>query len=93
MSPLLPFLAQGGVAADRLADAVVLLMRAAADRESPHELETVRVIGADGEPRDVKRFPAEWARRLARAAEFDAFKRRDVKSIVEIILTTPEPER
>jgi len=91
MSPLLPILGRRGRVADLVADAVVMMMRAIADRESPYELETVTFKGADGKPWTVKRFPAEWARRLARAVEAGAFKRRDVRSIVETILTTPEP--
>jgi hypothetical protein len=91
MSPLLPILGHPGRLADLVADAVVMLIRAAADRESPHELEPVRVIGVNGQPRMARRFPAEWARRLAHAAESGAFKRRDVADIVETILTTPEP--
>ncbi|MDI1264984.1 MAG: hypothetical protein PS018_17175 [bacterium] len=74
-----------------VADAVVMLVRETMRRDTPHELERVTVIGFDGQPREVKRFPAEWARRLVRAVETGAFRRREVKDIVETILTTSEP--
>jgi hypothetical protein len=91
MTDLLTILGQPGATAARVADAVVLLVHETTQRESPHELERVTVIGIDGGPRSVKRFPAAWARRLARAADAGAFKRKSVQQIVETILTTPEP--
>lgn len=92
MNPLLPHLARRGHQADLLADAVVMLARAAFDRENPHEMEKVIVTGADGVKREVKRFPLVWSQRLARAAQQGAFKRMEVKAIVDRILTTESPD-
>jgi hypothetical protein len=91
MNPLLPHLAKSGVHADRLLDAFNLMLRECLDPESPHEFEPVTVMGFDGKPVQVKRFPAEWAFRLARAAETRAFRRMEPAEIVQRILTTEPP--
>lgn len=91
MNPLLPQLGRRGRQADCLADAVVLLTRAAFDRENPRELDVVTVTGIDGAAREVRRFPLAWSQRLLRAAEAGAFARMEVRAIVDRILSTPEP--
>lgn len=55
------------------------------------ELERRTIIGRDGNPREVLVPPAEWSRRVARAAEVGAFERKSVDEIVAHILMTPEP--
>ncbi|WP_439392363.1 hypothetical protein ACRQ5Q_22470 [Bradyrhizobium sp. PMVTL-01] len=91
MNPLLPHLAKEGVEADRLVDAFNLLLRECLDPESPHEFELTTVRNHEGKSIQVKRFPAEWARRLARAAETRAFRKMEPAHIVQRILTTEEP--
>lgn len=91
MNPLLPHLGKSGVQADRLLDAFNLMLRELLDPESPHEFETTTVRDFEGNPIQVKRFPADWSRRLARAAEARAFRRLEPQEIVARILTTEEP--
>lgn len=91
MNPLIPHLAKDGIQADRLLDAFNLLLRECLDPESPHAFELTTVLDHDGKPIQVKRFPAEWAQRLARAAETRAFRRLDPKDVVQRILTTEAP--
>ncbi len=91
MNPLLPYLAREGLQADRLLDAFNLMLRECLDPESPHEFELTTVRDHDGKLIQVKRFPAEWAQRLARAAEAQAFRRLEPKDIVQRILATEAP--
>lgn len=91
MNPLIVHLARGGIEADRLIDAFNLLLRECLDPESPHEFEATCVHDHDGKEKIVKRFPAEWCNRLARAAETRAFRRLSAAAVVERILTTEAP--
>lgn len=91
MNPLLPHLAKDGLQADRLLDAFNLMLRECLDPESPHAFELTAVRDHEGKLIQVKRFPAEWARRLARAAEARAFRHMEPKDVVARILTTEAP--
>lgn len=91
MNPLLPHLGKSGAEADRLVDAFNLMLRELLDPESPHEFETTTVRDHEGKPIQVKRFPADWCERLARAAETRAFRRMEPKDVVARILTTEAP--
>ncbi|MET4341978.1 hypothetical protein [Bradyrhizobium sp. RT9a] len=91
MNPLLPHLAKSGIHSDRVVDAFNLMLRELLDPESPHEFETTTVRDFEGKPLQVKRFPADWSRRLARAAETRAFRRMEPAEIVRRILTTEAP--
>jgi hypothetical protein len=91
VNPLLPHIAKRGIEADRLTDAFNLMLREFLDPESPHEFETTTVRDFDGKPIQVKRFPADWAKRLARAAETRAFRRMEPKDVVQRILATEAP--
>lgn len=88
---LLPIIGRGGLLSYQVSEAISLMLRECADRESPHAFETVSRPGADGQPHDVRVLPPLWLARLARAADTGAFKRKSVRDIVDTILTTPEP--
>lgn len=91
MNPLLPHIAKDGIQADRLVDAFNLMLRECLHPESPHAFELTTVRDHDGKPIQVKRFPADWSRRLARAAETRAFRRMEPAEVVQRILTTEAP--
>lgn len=91
MSNLCAMIATPGAVGLRVADAFILLLRDACNRESPHELDVVRRRDFEGEIRDVKVFPQRWAQRLERAFEGGAFERMEPSEIARRILTTDAP--
>jgi hypothetical protein len=93
MTPnLVDIIGCNGVLADLVTDAFTELLQEPLREHSPHEFEKVEVIGIDGQPKEIKIFPREWIRRLEKAVRTGAFGRMSPSEIVEIILTTPNPE-
>jgi len=81
----------GGLLSDKVTAAFTELLQEPLREHSPHQFETIEVIGVDGERRPIKIFPRAWIKRLEKAIAVGAFSRLAPSEIAQRILSTEEP--